>query len=330
MNAPRRNPTISDSDIEEARRRIPLVDLVGAAVPMKKGSGGHWGRCPFHNEETPSFKVDQGGNFYECFGCGEKGDAITFVQKTQGLNFPDAVRQLLGMEPGLAPVTRAAPEPQENPDNPNIKFAREIWEASQPAENTDAERYLRGRGITIPLPPTLRFHPSMKHKQTGLMFPALVAAIQGPGGDITGVLRTYLLAGGAGKAKVNKPKMALGRISGGAIRLSAMTERLALCEGIEDGLSILQGRPGLTCWAAIGTSSMPGVKVPDSVVEITLCPDGDEAGETAAHQTSTALARNGRLVKIARPPVGMDWNDLLNKPDNVVFPDWPRETRHVG
>jgi hypothetical protein len=176
----------------------------------------------------------------------------------------------------------------------------------------------------------LRFHPGLKHTPTGLLFPALTEAIQGLDGKITGIQRIYLLPGGAGKARVSTLKMALGRISGGAVRLSALTEHLVLCEGVEDGLSILQERPDLTVWATLGTSAMPSVVVPESVTVVTLCPDADKAGEKAAQEASNALARDGRIVKIARPPAGMDWNDLLNKPENVAFLDQHRRARNVG
>ena len=328
MSTPKR--MISPAEIEEANRRKPLVKLVGEKVDLKKGFGGLWGLCPFHNEKTPSFKVDHSGRYFICFGCDAKGDAIAFTRKTQGLSFPDAVKWLLGTEPGLAPVKHSAPKPQDDNGNRNIEFGRKIWQASQRIEGTDAERYLRGRGIAIPLPPSLRFHPGLKHTPTGLMFSALIAAIQGPDGKITSIQRIYLLPGGAGKARVSTPKMALGRISGGAVRLSAMTEHLALCEGIEDGLSILQERPDLTVWATLGTSGMSGVKLPDSVLEVTLCPDADEAGERAAQEASSTLARDGRVVRIARPPPGLDWNDLLNAPENVAFLDQHRRARHVG
>ncbi|MCL2883217.1 MAG: DNA primase, partial [Coriobacteriia bacterium] len=53
-----------------------------------------WGCCPFHNERTPSFKVDTGSQFYHCFGCGEHGDAFTFTMRTENVEFPEAVRML--------------------------------------------------------------------------------------------------------------------------------------------------------------------------------------------------------------------------------------------
>lgn len=301
-------------------------DLTAALIGRWHGRYGA-ARCPCHEDRKPSLSITDGPDgepVINCFaGCDWRDVKDTLRQR--GL-----LSERAGGEQRSAPKPRLRAVQDDDEIKNKIAFARKIWRASQPIKDTDAVQYLRDRGITIPLPPTLRSHPGLKHAPTGLAFPALIAAIQGPDGIITGIQRIYLLPGGAGKARVSTPKMALGRISGGAVRLSAMTGRLALCEGIEDGLSILQERPDLTVWATLGTSAMPGVKVPESVLEITLCPDADEAGEKAAQEASNALARDGRIVKIARPPAGMDWNDLLNAPENVAFLDQHRSSRHVG
>ena len=82
------------NDITEIRERIDMLELVGAKVQLKR-SGKNWkGLCPFHTEKTPSFYVYPDSGNYVCFSCGEKGDAFTWLQKTEGMDFPDALEQL--------------------------------------------------------------------------------------------------------------------------------------------------------------------------------------------------------------------------------------------
>lgn len=79
---------------EEIRARIDIVDLIGSRITLKR-SGSAWKACcPFHNEKTPSFVVNQERQSYHCFGCGEHGDIFTFLQKQDGLSFVDALKQL--------------------------------------------------------------------------------------------------------------------------------------------------------------------------------------------------------------------------------------------
>lgn len=86
---------IPDAKIEEILEQTDLYNLVNEVVPLRKSSGTSFkGLCPFHTEKTPSFNVHPDRGFYHCFGCGEGGNAISFVMKYHGLSFPDAVRML--------------------------------------------------------------------------------------------------------------------------------------------------------------------------------------------------------------------------------------------
>src|SRR5262249_58253929 len=81
--------------LDELRARLSLSDIVGRKVSLKRRSGAEYaGLCPFHNEKTPSFTVNDKKGFYHCFGCGAHGDAVGFVMKTEGLSFPEAVEKL--------------------------------------------------------------------------------------------------------------------------------------------------------------------------------------------------------------------------------------------
>ena len=80
--------------IDELKMNINIVDVVGKEVSLKKSGSNHKGLCPFHSEKTPSFMVNEEKQIFNCFGCGEKGDVIRFVQRFYNLSFMDAVDKL--------------------------------------------------------------------------------------------------------------------------------------------------------------------------------------------------------------------------------------------
>ena len=80
--------------IEEVRSRISLSSIIGKRVKLTKKGRRQTGLCPFHNEKTPSFSVNDDEGYYHCFGCGAGGDAITFLRETEGLDFTEAVTRL--------------------------------------------------------------------------------------------------------------------------------------------------------------------------------------------------------------------------------------------
>lgn len=113
---------IPEETLQAIRDRVDLVDLIGRHVHLKKAGRNFVGLCPFHSEKTPSFNVNVERQIYHCFGCGEGGNAITFLMQHENLTFPEAARTLareLGIEvpeheaPGEAGLTerlRAANE----------------------------------------------------------------------------------------------------------------------------------------------------------------------------------------------------------------------------
>ena len=83
---------ISDEDIQKVREASDLVAIMGETGPVKQRGRDFWLCCPFHNEKTPSCKIDPALQLWHCFGCGEGGDAFAFLMKSDGLTFPEAVR----------------------------------------------------------------------------------------------------------------------------------------------------------------------------------------------------------------------------------------------
>ena len=87
--------TIPDTTIEEVKARTDLGELASSyGIALQHSGATLKACCPFHSEKTPSFHINTARGFYHCFGCGESGDAIKFVQKMEGLTFLEAVKSL--------------------------------------------------------------------------------------------------------------------------------------------------------------------------------------------------------------------------------------------
>ena len=88
---------VPESTIEEIKARTDIADLISSyGIQLRRSSGGYVACCPFHHEKTPSFHIQPDKGFYHCFGCGESGDCIKFVQKQEGMSFIEAVKKLAG------------------------------------------------------------------------------------------------------------------------------------------------------------------------------------------------------------------------------------------
>jgi DNA primase len=142
--------------LDELRARLSLSDIVGRKVSLKRRSGAEYaGLCPFHNEKTPSFTVNDKKGFFYCFGCHEKGSAIDFVMKTEGLSFPEAVEKL-AREVNL-PVPRATSAERERADRVATlqqvveEAARWFQKQLRLPVGRQGLDYLRGRGLEEPV-----------------------------------------------------------------------------------------------------------------------------------------------------------------------------------
>ena len=323
-------PRIPDDEIDAVRAQAGLVDTISRhGVKLARKGREYVGLCPFHKEKTPSFTVNEDKGFYHCFGCAAHGDVIAFVMGFAGRSFREAVEDLRGGSGTMSPeAVRRAAERQRHAEAERRRLdeqdaqqrtgsALEIWRRAVPAPGTLVETYLRARGITIPVPPSLRYLAAAKHKPTGLILPAMVAGVQDPDGRVVAVHRTFLSRAGTAKASVSDPRMSLGPVAGGAVRLAKANGRVAVSEGIETGLSVLQAT-GIPTWAALSAPNMAAVILPPDIRDVILGPDGDEAGATNAQKAARRLVDEGRAVRIAPAPEGQDFNDMLRAEERTA------------
>ena len=150
MNGVRVTRRIPDETIQEIRERVDIVSLIQRYIELKPaGRNTFKGLCPFHNEKTPSFHVNQDRGGYHCFGCEAGGDGISFLMEHEGRTFPEAARMLAeengieiaeaegSGEPGLANQILAANEVAQE----------EFCRALSSAEGSSAREYLETRGV---------------------------------------------------------------------------------------------------------------------------------------------------------------------------------------
>ena len=104
---------IPQTFIQELINRVDVVDVVGRYVQLKKGGANFMGLCPFHGEKSPSFSVSPTKQFYYCFGCGAKGNAIGFLMEHAGMSFIEAVKDLAQQTGMQIPEDEASPQDRE-------------------------------------------------------------------------------------------------------------------------------------------------------------------------------------------------------------------------
>ncbi len=219
------------------------------------------------------------------------------------------------------PKLKFADDRLDPQDNDNYDKAKEIWQATEPIESSLAAIYLETRGLQPPWPKWLRYHGALKHAPTGLAFPCLVAGIVDGAGQFAAIHRTYLKINGSGKAGVNTPKMALGSLQDGTVRLGRAGKTLGLAEGIETGLSVQQLFE-IPVWCALG-SRLDRVTIPDEVIEVQVFADNGAPGKEAAAKACDAFTAAGKRVAIRHPPEAFgDWNDTLPHWRERPVGDW--------
>jgi DNA primase len=133
--------------IEEIKLRAPIETIVGETVELKQKGRDHWACCPFHEERTPSFKVDVREGTWYCFGaCRKGGDVIKFVQERGNMTFMDAM-ELLAAQTGVELPRRKARRTKENdPGLAALSFAASYFQAElRREEGREARRYLASR-----------------------------------------------------------------------------------------------------------------------------------------------------------------------------------------
>ena len=252
---------------------------------------------------------------------GTHGDLLDLVRIASGTgSLRVALAEARAFLASAAMPSASSPEDYDRTD-----AARRLWRRCRAIDGTHAEAYLRARAIYRCRFPALRFHPALFYRDGGGVrrLPALIAAVTGdaaertgpgehPGhGAIAGVQRTWLDPDRPAKARVSRPRKALGRVHGHAVRFGAPAAgTLLVGEGIETVLSIVTAMPDIAAAAALSAGSLGAFAPPPGVARLVIARDNDAEGERAAER----LVRRCACARVAAQvvvPEGDDFNSDL-------------------
>ncbi len=142
---------MTDSQVQEIKDKLSIVEVVGQYVKLERAGHNYRAKCPFHKEKTPSFNISPERGTYMCFGCGERGDIFSFLEKIENIDFKTALYQLA--ERAGVTLHRDFNQKSEN-DKEKDETLRDICESatsffeSKLKERTDVLNYLHDRKIT--------------------------------------------------------------------------------------------------------------------------------------------------------------------------------------
>jgi Toprim domain-containing protein len=299
-NGRREGSTWRVGDVDNTPGRSLMVRLSGP--DSGPGAAGHW--------------VD--------YSTSEHGDLLDLIARTCRLHtfrdVLDEARRFLSLpqrdhhdsEPARRPVPSGSPE-----------AARRLFASANPIPGTLAAIYLRSRGIAdMHDLAALRFHPRCFHRvHEGApreTWPALLAAVTGLDGAITGVLRTWLARDGSGKAPLATPRRSLGRLLGSAVRFGQAGDVLAAGEGLETMLSLRVVLPALPIVAALSATHLAAFVPPSGLRRLYIARDNDRVGRRAAEMLG-ARAHAGGIEAFVLTPHWDDFNTDLTSLSREVL-----------
>jgi DNA primase len=343
---------IKDSSIEEVKAVADMVAVVSGRTQLRKTGGRYLGRCPFHEERTPSFSVNATDKLYYCFGCGAKGDLIGFVRETENLDFVGAIEWLADRFNVQIEYEETSPEQDARRrrrdrlldllDAAASFYERYLWES--PAGSL-ARDYLAGRGLGEDVCREYRLGLALgggtltrKAVERGFTRDELLAAglANRRGNDYFARRLLFPLADARRRvlgfqarklhdddplrAKyVNSPEGELfrkGDLLYGLDRARAAIakqERAVVVEGNTDVLALRQsGIEPVVASMGTALTERQLKEVARLTTRVWLCFDGDAAGEAATLRGMELAAARGLEVRVVALPPGFDPADLAD------------------
>lgn len=302
-------------DMAKGKWRGLLVQL---GIDQSHLTGKH-GPCPICGGKD-RFRFDdklQAGNWI-CSQCGS-GDGFELLMAVRDCDFKTVAREV---DQIVGNVQEEKPRPKKDPR----RALRNIGKKLVRLDHKDpASLYLRNRGITGITGYALRLHPRLGYFDQGNctgMHPAMVAKIENVHGKVESFHITYLTPDGY-KANVEAPKKVMSPvtgINGAAIRLAPAAEHIAVTEGIENALAVMEGE-GLPCWACVSANGIEAFQAPEGVKKISIYCDNDASftGQAAAFALAKRLVREGVEASVyISGNVGDDYLDCLIRSRRAV------------
>jgi len=345
-------PRIKDASVEEVKAAADMVAVVSARTQLRKVGGRYTGRCPFHEERTPSFSVNATDKLYYCFGCGAKGDLITFVRETEQLDFAGAIEWLSDRFNVRLEYEETSPQQDARRrrrerllsllDDAASFYERYLWDSQA---GSLARDYLAGRGLGEEVCREYRLGLALggstlarKAREKGFTRDELNAAglVNRRGNDYFSGRLVFPLSDARGRvlgfqarklreddplrAKyVNSPEGELfrkGDLLYGLDRARAAIakeERAVVVEGNPDVLALRQaGIAPVVAPMGTALTERQLKELARLTKKVVLCFDGDAAGEAATLRGMDLAAGQGFDVRVVTLPPGLDPADLAD------------------
>ncbi len=341
---------ISDETIQLVRDRVDIVELIGRYVTLRQAGRNFKGLCPFHNEKTPSFNVNVDRQIFHCFGCGEGGNAITFLMRHDNLSFPEAVRQLADEYGIVIPEASNVEAGLVEPLFKLNRFAQDVYsKILRSPQGSVAREYLVQREIADETIDKfgLGFAPDswdtlakaierakfsvadaeraglLARSEKGRVYDRLRGRITFPIQDVRGRVIGFggrTLGKSDGAKYLNSPETPIYRkreaFYGFPHALEAIRrgERVVLVEGYFDLIAMHCAgvvEALATCGTALATEHAQDLR--RRAKEVVLVFDGDEAGQRAMHKGLEVLLPQSLRVRAVLLPDALDPDDFRKK-----------------
>lgn len=287
-------------ELDAIRVRVKLSTVVGRVVKLTRKGPDWFGLCPFHQEGSPSFTVNDDKAFYHCFGCQAHGDAVDFLMQHQGLPFGEAKR-MLEADAGIAGMNLQQREAdnklwqQREADaaqkaDKKRRSAQGLWHGSAPGAGVPTEDYLIARGIDFAAlghwPGSLKYRGDVPHGDIGQSFPAMVSCMIGPDlRSVAAVHRTFLQFRDGRWQKLRRPDEAASAKHG-----KPMFHKAKMMWGSKKGahIPVWKGRfdgplhavpPGTDIYVSEGIEDGASVAMEDPALRIVAAGDVGNIGE---------------------------------------------------
>jgi len=336
---------IKEQSVREVVAATDMIEVVQGRTPLRR-AGSHWtGRCPFHEERTPSFSVNPIERLFYCFGCGKGGDAITFVRETESLDFVEAVEWLAERFRVTLEYDETSPELEASRqrrdrlhallEQATSFYERHLWES---AAGEPVRGYLEGRGLHEPICREFRLGLSpgdglvRKAQEKGFTRdelrsagltnaadrdyfpPRLIFPLADARGRIVGFQARKLREDDPLRGKyVNTPETELFRKSALLYGLHlartaiAKQERAVVVEGNTDAIALRQvGFEPVIASMGTALTERQLKELQRLTRRIYLCFDADAAGEDATLRGMELATTLGLDVRVVTLPKGQD------------------------
>ena len=345
----------SDTFLDEVRARSDIVEVVSEYISLRKNGSRHTGLCPFHSEKTPSFSVDAQNQLYYCFGCHAGGNVFHFVMHMQNMTFPEAIEHLANRANMQLPEDANAPNGYDRNKRDRLyealtQAARFYFKTLYAPSGQKALNYLRERGLNDATIRTFGLGATpgngdglTKHLlEEGFTLQELCDAglsaikdgrsydvfraralfpifdprgrVLGFGGRILGEGNPKYL-NSAQTPVFNKRENVYGLNFLKRTNLSGLT----LVEGYMDVVSLWQNGI-IGCVATLGTAfTAEQARLLRRYGEITICYDGDEAGQRATLRALEIFEQNGVEARVIEIPGGQDPDDFVKANGKEAF-----------